>query len=215
MMQRTAQQGELGVFQTIEERHSVRKFDPEARIEREELEELLTIATKAPSSWNIQPWRFIVVDDPKRKEELLPIAYNQKQVVESAAVIILLGDLEANKEAEAIYQTAVDNGFMPKEVKETLVGQINKAYEGNSTFPRDEAFLSTSLAAMQLMLAAKARGYDTCPMGGFSREALIETFDIPSRYAPVMLLAIGKAAQPAHRSARRPLEDVMSYNSLT
>ncbi len=205
---------ELGLFQTMEERHSVRKYEKGVHIPKEELEEMLTVAATAPSSWNLQHWRFLVIDDQKKKEELLPIGYHQQQIVDSSAVVAILGDLEANKEANAVYQVAVDNGFMTEQVKNTLVGQIDKAYEGNRPFPRDEAFLNTGLAAMQLMLAAKAKGYDTCPMGGFNRKAFVETFKIPERFVPVMLLTIGKAAHPAHRSARKSVGEVTIYNSF-
>ncbi|WP_096440936.1 nitroreductase family protein [Alteribacter populi] len=207
-------QQDLGLFQTINERHSVRKYDPEATIPEEELTEILEAASKAPSSWNLQHWKFLVVDDPKKKEQLLPIAYNQQQIVDSAAVIAVLGDVQANENAEDVYQGAVDNGFMTEQVRDTLVGQINKAYEGDTPFPRDEAFLNASLASMNLMLAAKAKGYDTCPMGGFQRGAFVKEFNVPERYVPVMLLTVGKAAKPAHQSARFDLEKVVVKNTF-
>ncbi|MFN7249616.1 MAG: nitroreductase family protein [Anaerobacillus sp.] len=205
---------ELTLFQTLSERHSVRKYEPGVAISKEELHELLQYAALAPSSWNLQHWRFLVIDEQQKKEELLPITYNQRQVVDSAVTVAILGDLEANKEAEGIYGAAVEKGFMPEHVKATLVGQINKAYSGDTTFPRDEAFLNGSLAAMQLMLAAKAKGYDTCPMGGFDKEKFVQVFKVPNRYVPVMLLTIGKAATPAHQSARKPIEDMIISNTF-
>ncbi|WP_100372936.1 nitroreductase family protein [Bacillus sp. FJAT-45037] len=207
-------QDDLGLFQTIEERHSVRKYEPGVEIPVEELNQMLETAAMAPSSWNLQHWRFLVIDDQKKKEELLPIAYNQKQIVDCSAVVVILGDLEASKEAEGVYAAAVENGFMTEQIKDTLVGQIEKAYEGDTTYPRDEAFLNASLAAMQLMLAAKAKGYDTVPMGGFNRDSFVKAFNVPNRFTPVMLLPIGKAATPAHRSARKPLEEVIIRNSF-
>lgn len=213
-MSMTTHQQDLGLFQTIQERHSVRKYEPGINIPEEELNELLEAATQAPSSWNLQHWKFLVVDDEKKKEQLLPIAYNQKQIVDCSAVIAILGDVEANKNADDIYQGAVDNGLMTEEIKNTLVGQINGAYEGDTPFPRDEAVLNASLASMQLMLAAKAKGYDTCPMGGFQRERFTKEFNVPERYIPVMLLTVGKAAKPAHQSARKPLEEVVVKNTF-
>ncbi|MDV2683744.1 nitroreductase family protein [Alkalihalophilus lindianensis] len=213
-MHGTTHQEELGLFQTIEERHSVRKYEAGYEMPAEDLTAILEAAAMAPSSWNLQHWRFLVIEDQKKKEELLPIAYNQKQIVDSSVTIAVLGDLEANKEADAVYGAAVENGFMTEQIKDTLVGQINQAYEGDTPFPRDEAVLNASLAAMQLMLAAKAKGYDTCPMGGFNRDAFVKSFNVPDRFTPVMLLTVGKAAMPAHRSARKPLEEVTIRNSF-
>ncbi|UTR17027.1 nitroreductase family protein [Salipaludibacillus sp. LMS25] len=205
---------DIGLFQTIEERHSVKKYEKGFVIPEQDVTEMLEAAIKAPSSWNLQHWKFLVIDDQDKKEQLLPIAYNQKQIVDSSFTVAILGDLQANKNAEVIYQSAVDKGFMPEDIKNTLVGQINGAYEGNTPFPRDEAVLNASLAAMQLMLAAKAKGYDTCPMGGFQRTRFVEEFNVPERYVPVMLLTIGKAAEPARQSERFLLEDVVIKNTF-
>ncbi|WP_416148716.1 nitroreductase family protein [Salipaludibacillus sp. HK11] len=213
-MSSTTYSQDMGVYKTIEERHTVRKYQPGIKMPEEELTEILEAAIQAPSSWNLQPWKFLVIDDPSKKEQLLPIAYNQQQIIDSSVVIAVLGDLEANKNADAVYQGAVDKGFMTEEIKNTLVGQINDAYDGITPFPRDEAMLNPSLAAMQLMLAAKAKGYDTCPMGGFERARFKEEFHVPERYVPVMLLTVGKAAKPAHPSERFSLDEVVVKNTF-
>ena len=94
-----------------------------------------------------------------------------------------------------------------------MIGQVEKAYQ-NDRFARDEAFLNAGFAAMQLMLAAKAKGYDTCPIGGFNREKFVEEFRVPDRYAPVMLITIGKAAAPARPTTRLPLDQVVVKESF-
>ena len=205
---------EKTLLTTMIDRHSVKQYQPEVKMTKAELDELLSIATTAPSAWNLQHWRFLVIEDQQKKEELLPIAYGQKQIVEASAVIAVLGDLEANKEAEGIYQEAVDGGFMAEEIKKTLVTQINGAYARGEQFGRDAAFLNASLAAMQLMLAAKAMGYDTCPIGGFNQEAFVNQFNVPKRFAPIMLVTVGKAAKAAYPSSRKPVDQVATYNSF-
>jgi nitroreductase len=199
----------------VNERHSVKQYDPSVKLSREEIKELLQLAAKAPSSWNLQHWKFLVFDQQDAKEKLLPIAYNQQQVVQASFTVAVLGDLEAYKNAEAVYTEAVKAGVMPAEVKERLVGQIEQAYASKPHVARDEAIRNASLAAMQLMLAAKAKGLDTCPMGGFDPEKLVEQFHIPSRYLPVMLISVGKAAQPARPSSRFPVDDVIVWNQFS
>jgi nitroreductase len=196
----------------INQRHSVKQYDPTYKMSRDEIKELLELTAKAPSSWNLQHWKFLVFDEQEAKEKLLPIAYNQQQVVQASIVVAILGDLEANKNAERVYSEAVKAGYMPAEIKERLVGQIEQAYAGNPHVARDEAIRNASLAAMQLMLAAKAKGLDTCPMGGFDPAKLVEQFNIPDRYLPVMLISVGKAAQPARPSSRFPLDEVIVWN---
>jgi len=72
-------------------------------------------------------------------------------------------------------------------MKSSLIGQINSAYSDIPAYAREEVIKNASLAAMQLMLAAKAIGLDSCPMGGFNADAFVEAFNVPCRYIPVML----------------------------
>ncbi|CUA79052.1 nitroreductase family protein [Anoxybacillus suryakundensis] len=194
----------------IEQRQSVRKYDPTASISKEQLIKLLQLAGKAPSAWNLQHWHFVAIYGKEAQQKLLPIAYNQQQIVDASAVVAVLGDLEANKKTDAVYDPLVAAGKMTKEVKETLAKQIEQAYT-NRQYARDAAFSNASLAAMQFMLAAKAEGFDTCAIGGFDTQAFMEAFHIPHRYIPVMLITIGKASAPAHPSSRLSIEEITTW----
>lgn len=200
--------------QVMEARHSVRKYDSTATIPQGELNEILRLAASAPSSWNLQHWRFLVVTDPAIKEKLLPIAYGQQQVVDAYATIIILGDLEADKSARVVYDEALAKGLVNEKVRDTMIAQIEGAYKANPEIARDEAIRNASYAAMQLMLAAKAKGYDTCPMGGYNRDALIAELNIPSRYLPTLMLTVGKASVQAHPTARFSLDQLVITNSF-
>lgn len=192
-------------------RHSVKKYQPGVLIPQEELEEMLALASTAPSSWNLQHWRYLVITSQEMKERILPIAYNQQQVADSSATVVILGDLEANKAAYDVYGESLAEGFISQKVHDILINQIEDAYK-NPQVGRDEAILNASLAAMQLMLVAKAKGYDTCAMGGFNDEALIKELAIPPRYIPVMLIVIGKAAKASHPTSRFSLDtSVVSF----
>jgi nitroreductase len=201
-------------FAVAQERHSVKQYDASYRMSEQEIKELLDIANSAPSSWNLQHWKFVAITDQAAKEKLLPIAYGQKQVVEASVVIAILGDLQANQNAEAVFGPAVQAGFLPEAVKSSLIGQIESAYSNVPAFPRDEAIRNASLAAMQLMLAAKAKGLDSCPMGGYDAGQFVQAFNVPARYVPVMLVAIGKAAVPARPSGRLPLDEKVVWNGF-
>jgi nitroreductase len=200
----------------IRERHSVRSYDPTFKISKEEMSELLGDAILAPSSSNVQPWRFLVIDSQPLKEKLLPIANNQQQVVEASAIIAVLGDLEGYKLVDKIYNRAHEAGFMSEEIKNTFITNTTKMY---SSLPPEVAsriiYTDGGLVSMQLMLAAKARGYDTVPMGGYNREKFVEAFGIGERYIPIMLIAVGKAAKEGHPSVRLTVDVVASWNEFT
>ncbi|MBB5323890.1 nitroreductase [Anoxybacillus tepidamans] len=197
-------------FAVVDERQSIRKYDANITISKEELRNILETASKAPSAWNLQHWHFFVIHGKEAQRRLLPIAYNQQQIVDASAVIAVLGDLEANRNTDTVYEPLVKAGYMTNEVKETLAQQIAVAYE-NKQYARDAALSNASLAAMQLMLAATAKGWGTCPIGGFDAEKFVAEFQVPSRYIPVMLITIGKSSAPAHRSTRLPVEAITTW----
>ena len=199
----------------IQERRSVRTYDPTVQITREEMVEILELATLAPSSSNLQPWRFLVIDKPDLKQKLLPIAYNQQQVVEASAVIAVLGDVESYKKAEKIYGQAVDAGFMPEDTAKSFIERTVGTY---SNLPPEVArqivYTDGGLISMQIMLIARSKGYDTVPMGGYDQAKFVEAFGISEQYVPVMLIAIGKATKPGHPTTRLPIEDIMFFNEM-
>ncbi|MFC3884318.1 nitroreductase family protein [Bacillus songklensis] len=197
-------------FEIVNERASVRHYDASVKLSKEEVTELLEATGKSPSAWNLQHWNYIVFLSNEAKERLLPIGYNQKQIVEAGAVVAILGDLEANKNTDKVYNPLVEAGHMTPEIKDVLAGQIDAAYQ-NPVYARDAAFSNASLAAMTLMLAAKAKGYDTCAMGGFNVQRFIEEFKVPERYIPIMLISVGKAAKPAHASARLSVDELATF----
>lgn len=200
----------------IKERRSVRTYDPTVHISREEMTEILELATLAPSSSNLQPWRFLVIDKPELKQMLLPIAYNQQQVVEASAVIAVLGDVESYRKAEKIYGQAVEAGFMPADTAKSFIERTVGMY---SNLPPEKArqivYTDGGLISMQLMLVARSKGYDTVPMGGYDQAKFVEAFGISEQYVPVMLIAIGKATKPGHPTTRLPIEDVVFFNEMS
>lgn len=203
------------IYALMNERHSVRSYDPTVKISREEMTEMLELSATAPSSSNLQPWRFLVIDDADLKQKLLPIANNQQQVIEASAVIAVLGDLRSFEQAEAIYSKSVEGGFMTEEIKQGFVERLQKTYGG---LPPERLHLintfDAGLITMQLMLVAKAKGYDTVPMGGYNAEKFAEAFELPETLKPILLLAIGKAAKPAHSTPRLPVEQVTYWNTF-
>ncbi|CAG7636828.1 Putative NAD(P)H nitroreductase YodC [Paenibacillus solanacearum] len=210
------QVGQAALFtDVVQERHSVRKYDPSWTISREEMAELLQEATLAPSGANLQPWRFLVIDEAELKQKLLPIAFNQEQVVQASAIVAVLGDLKAIDKAEQIYSAAVEAGYMNEQVKAQVLNNLRRFYaDPASEAVKRSVLIDGGLVSMQLMLSAKARGYDTVPMAGYDEQALRNALQISDRYAVVMLIAVGKAAQQAHKTVRLPVEEVIFRNAM-
>lgn len=194
----------------IKERHSVRTYDANFKIPKEEIEDMLKMATLAPSSSNLQPWRFIIIQNQEAKKELRQIAYGQEQVETASAVIAVLGDKEMYQNVKKIQKSAFEQGYIEEDNLNRLIENTNNLYP---KLPEDVrkniVSFDAGLLSMQLMLIAKERGYDTVPMGGFDKEKFAKKYNLSDRFFPIILLPIGKAAAPAHMTTRLPLEDVV------
>ncbi|ESU32239.1 NAD(P)H nitroreductase [Bacillus sp. 17376] len=203
---------ETSLATVIRERRSVRKYDPNLKISQEEILDILKEATLAPSSSNLQPWKFLVIQDEETKKELRMIANNQEQVETASAVIAVLGDREMYHNGERVYRSSFEAGYMDETTMSRMIENTNKLYPAAPIGIRENiASFDAGLVSMQLMLVARARGYDTVPMGGFNKQQFIEKFNIDDRYMPVLLLALGKAAAPGHPTTRIPVEEIVEF----
>lgn len=201
--------------EVLTSRRSVRHYDPTFKISDEEIKEILELATKAPSSANTQSWRFLVVTDQELKNELLPISNNQQQVVDASAVVVILGDLEFYTKLGEINGAAVKAGYMTEEVAQRFTDHYTNLFP---SIPKERVTeiiaFDAGLVAMQMMLVAKSKGYDTVPMGGYDRDKLKAFFEIPDRYLPLLVLPIGKAVEPGRPTVRLPLDDITFWNGV-
>ncbi|HEM3194293.1 nitroreductase family protein [Streptococcus suis] len=195
-------------------RKSIKVYDETVTIDHEEMLEMLNKATTAPSSVNLQPWRFVIVESDAAKAKLRPmVRFNTKQVDTASAVILIFADIKPQDRTEVIYDRAVAEGKMPQEVRDYQVPVIKSMYDALSPATmREVVKMDASLAAMQLMLVARSHGYDTNPMSGFDPEEMVATFDLdPDRYIPVLMVSIGKAKEPGFDSVRIEAEKITDF----
>ena len=195
-------------------RRSIRKFDTSVKIPREEMLEILDKTVTAPSSVNMQPWRFVVVDSEEGKDKLKPfVSYNSVQNETSSAMVLIFADLKSQERAEEIYGKAVTQGKMPEEVKEKQLSSIVPMYE-NAPFEvmNEIVHIDSSLAAMQLMLVARSYGYDTNAIGGYKKDGLAKAFGLDEdRHVPILIIALGKADEEGFESVRLDASFVTTF----
>jgi len=178
--------------EAIETRRSVKHFDPAHRMTDEETARLIELAKLAPSSFNMQNYRFVLVRDPELLKQIRAVAWDQTQVTDASLLVILCADLSAHSNNPQRYWA-----HAPQEVQDILVPALTPFYDGKPTLIRDEAMRSTGFAGMTLMLAARDMGYDSCPMIGFDAEAVAKLINLPGDHVLSFMLAIGKQAKPA------------------
>lgn len=197
----------------IQSRRSAMNFVEGVTIPQNELEEMFSYARLAPSAYNLQHTNYMVVSDVTLKEEIRKGAYGQYKIHTASAVIVVLGNKQAYLQAPEIYGGLKALGAMTQEDYDAQIDMINSAYIGNDAFQRDEAIRNASLSAMQFMLIAKDKGWDTCPMIGFDPEAIRTSMNLPDHMVPVMLITIGKDNKHKirPRGYRKPVNEFVEF----
>lgn len=201
----------MNVKEAIETRRAVKHFDTQHQMTDTEIDEILGLAILSPTAFNIQNWRFVVVSDPKLKEKIRAVSWDQAQVTDSSLFVILCADLRSwEKKPERYWANA------PQGVQDFLLPAIDNYYQGKDQVQRDEAMRSCGMAAQTLMLAAKSMGYESCPMDGFDFDKVAELINLPSDHVVTMFVAIGKGTQEAlPRGGQIPLNQAVIQNSFS
>jgi len=198
----------MNITQAIENRRAIKHYDPEHEMPQEDLAELIRLTKLAPSSFNMQNYRMLVVRDKELRQQIRAAAWDQAQVTDASVLFLLCADLNAHNEDPSLYWS-----HAPQEVQDILGPMIKPFYDGNDRLIRDEGIRSSALAGMTLMLAAKELGYDSCPMIGFDAGKVAELIQLPAHYALSFMIVVGKATKPAwDRGERLPDETVVAYD---
>ncbi len=200
----------MDTFEAITQRRAVKNFDPNHQLSQDEINQLFNSAILAPTAFNIQNWRFVMVRDPELRKELRGVSWNQAQVTDASLLVILCADLRSwEKNPQRYWRNA------PQETQNFLLPAIENYYQGLEQVQRDEGMRSCGMAAQTLMLSAKAMGYDSCPMDGFDFEAVGKLINLPDDHVIAMFVAIGKALSPAHpRGGQLDVSEVVIQNKF-
>lgn len=198
----------MDVFEAINTRRSIKKFDSDHKMTSEEIDQILESAILSPTSYNIQNWRFVTITKQELKNQLSSLSHDQKHVSEASLVIILCADLNSwNKNPERYWKN------IPEEPRSALVESLKKSYRDKPQQQRDEAMRSCGMAAQTIMLAAKSMGYDTCPMKGFDYEKVGKLINLPDDHIIVMMVVVGKAVKPPSvRGGQLELSEIVFEN---
>ena len=202
--------------QAIKERRATPHFDG-TPVPDNILSAILSAGMEAPSGYNIQPWRFIVVRDADQKKQLQAAAMNQPKIAEAGAIIVCCGDLNATKgqNLEDVLAESLKRGFTEEQnqgAKKTIEQVFSKpAGNAMGLSPDYGIWLNrhVMIAFTTMMWMAEVLGYDTAPMEGFFEDKVKSTLHIPDHARVVALLGIGKLKGPDKPyGGRRQMKDI-------
>ncbi|HEV2964840.1 MAG TPA: nitroreductase family protein [Candidatus Angelobacter sp.] len=190
--------------EAIQQRRATQSFE-NLEIPEADLKKIIRAGLEAPSGYNLQPWRFVVVRSPEQKKKLREAAFGQPKVEEASAVIVACGDPDGWKDGdlEEMIKLAKQHGFGGDQEHEAARKAIS-GFLGNApgkvggVEPSFGVWVNrhVMIALTTMMWMAEALGYDTAPMEGFLENKVIEVLKIPQRVRVVALLAIGRRKGP-------------------
>jgi nitroreductase len=195
------------IAEAADSRRSVRKFTSEP-VPGSDLRELVRVAGRAPSAFNVQPWRFVVVTDAAIRERLREAAFGQPQVSGAPAVVVLYSDMRDALDTidEAIHPDV--QGEKRDAQKRSLLGSFAKRDDEDR-----EAWgaQQSNIALGYLLLAAEGMGLGTSPMLGFQPEKVKEILGLPAHVRIPAMVALGYPAEEGFRSHRHDVERIASF----
>ena len=196
-------------------RHSYRKFKTDVKISREEINEMLEETLSAPSACNLQSWHFVVCDDEegKKKARSVMMPFNYPQTDTSSAVIFVLGDTQSHYKYRDVWNKACENGQISPEERDKVFKTFLPLYEhADRSFLEKDATIDGSMAAMQLMLVARAHGYEANPMSGYYFDKVAPALGLDGdRFIPITSIAIGKPDGDFTKSVRYNVDEVTDF----
>lgn len=182
---------EKTLTQILQDRRATPSFDG-SPITDAELQQILLAGTQAPSAYNLQPWRFVVVRNEDGKHRLRSACFNQAKVEEASVVIVACGDADGwrNGDLEEMLRLGRQGGMSESYAEQAKATIPN--YLGNH--PNLPMWLNRQVmfAFTHMMLMAEGLGFDTAPMEGFEEQKVKEYLKLPLSYTVVALLAIGR-----------------------
>ncbi len=200
----------MDTAEAINTRRAIKKFDSTYKMTKQQVDSLMELAIRSPTSYNQQNWRFITVTDQSVKEQISKAARDQAQPSDGSLVIILCGNMNAWQQDPFRYWK---NSTLEKQ--EHVKKAMHTKYAESPQNQRDEAIRSCGFAGQTIMLSARHMGLDSCPMVGFEYDDLAKIINLPDDHLIVMMIVVGKASEPAGpRGGQLPLDQVVFENKF-
>lgn len=212
----SAQTQALDVPSAIVQRRSIKTFKPDS-ISPDLLKQLVELTVAAPSSFNVQSWRIVLVQEETQKQALCAASWNQKQIIQAPVTFVFAADAAAGeKDLTPILEQGLATGAWNEGTVNYFRNAIPQFQAGLGEKRREYAIKDAMIAATNLVLAAESLGLSTCFMNGWIEEqvkAIIGAENNPD-IAIAVLVPVGYAAEPRLNPGRLPLSVNVSVDKL-
>jgi nitroreductase len=198
----------LDVPTAILQRRSIKTFES-TPIPANILKELLTLTVAAPSSYNLQDWRIILIQDETQKAGIAEACFGQQQPIQAPMTVVFAADPNAwKKDLTPIYEQGLTKGVWTPETVAYFKSAIPKFQASLGNLTREYAVKDAMIAATHFVLAAESLGLSTCFMNGWSEERVKTVLGASDDLdlAIAVIVPIGYPAELRGNPGRLPLK---------
>ncbi len=196
-------------------RHACKAFDETKKIADEDMDFIMEVARKSPSSFGQEGWQFLVITNEELKAKLRPFCWDQVQITSCSHLIVVLSAIDSLKVESGVPRKRFERRNLGDEMTNTYLG----VYENHlkETLSTDENIYSwstrqTYIASANMMTAAAIIGIDSCPIEGLEKENLENALELDTtKYQLSMVLTFGYRVNPQSKQLRVPFDEVVKY----
>jgi nitroreductase len=196
----------LDVPSAIAQRRSIKSFKSDP-ISKELLHQLVELTVAAPSSYNIQDWRIVLVQDEAQKAALCAASWNQQQIIQAPVSFVFAADPYAGeKDLTPVYEQGLQTGAWNEGTVNYFKTAIPQFHGALGDKRREYAIKDAMIAATHLVLAAESLGLSTCFMNGWIEDKVKEVIGAAENpdLAIAVVVPVGYAAEPRLNPGRLP-----------
>ncbi len=196
-------------------RHACKLFDEDKKISDENIIEILEAGRKSPSSFGMEPWKFLVITNEELKAKIRPFCWNQPQISTCSHLVVILAAIESVRPESGV----VKKRFLRREMPQEMLDFYMDKYRAHlsKTLSSDENILcwtarQTYIAAANMMTCAATLGIDSCPIEGFDKEDVEKVLELDTKkYQLSLILPFGYRVNEQSSQLRLPFEKVVEF----
>ncbi len=201
--------------QAMDFRHACKIFDESKKISDKEIREILEAGRKSPSSFGMEPWKFLVITNEELKAKLRPFCWNQPQITTCSHLVVILAAIESLRVESGVPAKRFQRREMPKEKFDFYIDLYAKHLK--TTLENDANTLcwsarQTYIAAANMMTCAATLGIDSCPIEGFEKEHIEEILELDTKaYQLSLILPFGYRVNEQSTQLRLAFDEVVEF----
>lgn len=198
-------------------RHACKVFDENKKISDEDIKYILEVGRKSPSSFGIEPWKFLVITNEELKAKLSPACFKQPQITTCSHLVIILASIENVKLESGMPEKMLTRWGKPKEELDFYMDFYKNALKDTLT-SNDNIYNYSShqayIASANMLTAGAFIGIDSCPISGFNKEEVENILEIDaSKYQLSLVIPFGYRVNEQPEQFRLSFDEIVEFVS--